>query len=1376
MLCQRIKSKRIIIVFILGLMLLIPNPTTTKASEIDQQYPAYTFSYPRELQYGSSVNEPLVTNGVISSFLVNNGNDSYYPGQLKLIMAPPYLLNNNNNATLFAWGYDDSGYFETIDKKFTMDYSLAGLTSHIDSAQSGSKNWKIDINYQPIPNKRMIVANYSYTNVDTKNHALKIAASLQNPQITKSVTGWSWDNPGTGKINASYDPNIGSGAIISNSTSNDAYLAFGLNVPVSSYSVTTNNEYSTWNSSGGFTNSPSVSNVASHFQYLSHSFGNIAPGQTVKMSAILSIGGTQSEAQTNYLDIYNNLDSQLDQAIHYWNKHWTNSNYEVVTPDPAINRMSNLAHTTSLLSLDNLNDTWFTGFGNNARGVTYLWDTNYTRNGIIKTNSPIVKGTLIKLLNLNLTGNYAYRITDQASLGAYYAYNQFVITQLVYTYVTNTGDSAFLNQEVKGNNTVIDVLNNQINYVHSTLKYDFGEGGNLLEVVPHYVHRVPDLTADTYWMANKIKAMAQKAGRTDIASSMDNIASTALSKTQALWDPTTNWFKTGEGNLVYTTQIFNMIPTGAITQEQITGLLKRKNDFIFNYGTKSLASFDVDYKSSGARGDWDGPGNYIGNIGDMVEDLAYAGDKDALFNLAKGISNWWKWRPVQPQGIEATTGKGIGSIANSTISTSGRYSEVVPNYLLGLIPKLGGMDVDTFNTYPTDWINSLGTVSFLGKQYSAKVSIPYNGHKYSFYVDKPDKESNSFQYATIYSSNGSFMQDWYSQRLSTWADDVNAVLHFGTEKPIIKDADEVTAVSSANKNTFTINNSVSDIKFTTAITTAASNNVTFNVKAKPNTSYTVNKDGADYGGPILSDAAGNFQFTYNGDFTSEHSFHIFHPAKVTNVALNTPVTGVTIGTAKTASTLGLPKQVALVTDVGNVYAIVTWDLNNVSYDPTAKKSQTFTVPGTVALPFGVVNPNNVPLTTSINVTVNKIPASTATVTASSSFNANYSPEKVVDSIIGQSDKGEWASRGELNPWIQLNWATSQTFNKITFYDRPNLVDWAPGGTLTFSDGSTLTVSGIPNDGSAYSVTFPDKTVTWVKFQVSGGNGQNVGLSEIEFYDEPVASQSTLTGLQQVIPGQTFDVSMGLSGVTQSVYQQMYAQDLTLHYDPANLQFDSVISLKDGFQVIDQKENVPGQVRIVAASLGNQGVLPQGDLLKIKFTVKSSAQSTAMTIDVDHVAIANGQGNELQLGGASHGIHIHVPVDKSALNALIASAQAKYDAAVEGNEDGLYAIGSKAQLQSAIITAQATANDPNAAQQQVDRAMTALEAAIQVFETKKINADVNGSGDVTIGDLAVVAAAYGKQQDQAGWNAKADVNRDGKVDIVDLAIVAKAILK
>ncbi|WP_314584763.1 cohesin domain-containing protein [Paenibacillus terrigena] len=286
------------------------------------------------------------------------------------------------------------------------------------------------------------------------------------------------------------------------------------------------------------------------------------------------------------------------------------------------------------------------------------------------------------------------------------------------------------------------------------------------------------------------------------------------------------------------------------------------------------------------------------------------------------------------------------------------------------------------------------------------------------------------------------------------------------------------------------------------------------------------------------------------------------------------------------------------------------------------------------------------------------------------------------------------------------------------------------------------------------------------------------LQKVTVLPASTKPQSTLTGSHQVAPGQAFDVKMGLSSVTQSVYQ-LYAQDLTLHYDAVNLQFDSVTSLKDGFQLIDQKEVMPGHVRIVAASVGsNQGVLAQGDMLKFNFTAKSVTQATYSVVSVSNVVIANEQGDELQVNGASHELQIVVSseVDKTLLSASITSAQAKYDAAVEGNGDGLYVAGSRAQLKSAIDAAKAVADDAKATQQQVDRAKDALEAAVQIFDSKRMSADVNGQGGITIGDLAIAAAAYGKQEGQPGWNPRADVNKDGIVGIEDLAIIARAILK
>lgn len=57
-------------------------------------------------------------------------------------------------------------------------------------------------------------------------------------------------------------------------------------------------------------------------------------------------------------------------------------------------------------------------------------------------------------------------------------------------------------------------------------------------------------------------------------------------------------------------------------------------------------------------------------------------------------------------------------------------------------------------------------------------------------------------------------------------------------------------------------------------------------------------------------------------------------------------------------------------------------------------------------------------------------------------------------------------------------------------------------------------------------------------------------------------------------------------------------------------------------------------------------------------------------------------------------------------------------------------------------------------------------------------DLNADGKITIGDLAIVAAQYGKDSTSSDWEQikRADVNKDSRVDVADLAAVARKILE
>ncbi|WP_136606239.1 sialidase domain-containing protein [Paenibacillus dokdonensis] len=66
----------------------------------------------------------------------------------------------------------------------------------------------------------------------------------------------------------------------------------------------------------------------------------------------------------------------------------------------------------------------------------------------------------------------------------------------------------------------------------------------------------------------------------------------------------------------------------------------------------------------------------------------------------------------------------------------------------------------------------------------------------------------------------------------------------------------------------------------------------------------------------------------------------------------------------------------------------------------------------------------------------------------------------------------------------------------------------------------------------------------------------------------------------------------------------------------------------------------------------------------------------------------------------------------------------------------------------------------------------------VPESSGTSEDINHDGKISIGDLAIAAAHYGKDTSSPDWEQakRADINGDGKVDIADLAAIARKILE
>ena len=131
-------------------------------------------------------------------------------------------------------------------------------------------------------------------------------------------------------------------------------------------------------------------------------------------------------------------------------------------------------------------------------------------------------------------------------------------------------------------------------------------------------------------------------------------------------------------------------------------------------------------------------------------------------------------------------------------------------------------------------------------------------------------------------------------------------------------------------------------------------------------------------------------------------------------------------------------------------------------------------------------------------------AALATVTVSSqNAEAGQAARSAVDGVVGgypTDSQSEWSSLAQkAGAWLTLSWPCPVSVNSIVLHDRPNLDDQITAGTLTFSDGSTLTIGALPNDGSGLTLDLGGRTVTSLSLAVDEASAttNNVGLSEIE---------------------------------------------------------------------------------------------------------------------------------------------------------------------------------------------------------------------------------------------------------------------------------------
>jgi hypothetical protein len=207
--------------------------------------------------------------------------------------------------------------------------------------------------------------------------------------------------------------------------------------------------------------------------------------------------------------------------------------------------------------------------------------------------------------------------------------------------------------------------------------------------------------------------------------------------------------------------------------------------------------------------------------------------------------------------------------------------------------------------------------------------------------------------------------------------------------------------------------------------------------------------------------------------------------KLQSIVAPERITGLPYGTAKDAASLKLPSVVAINTTNGQMNAQVAWNVTSAAYDPSSTNAQNFTVNGTVSLPDGVTNPENISLSVSVNVSVAGYTAKTADPVQNqiSGISGKYTTSSRISfTAIGAGMDNADPNAGDTR-YIPESWAV---VNRYNWEKAPYTASFgmAKAGTYTLSvtfkqqkyNGSAWADTGV-EDQKSVAFTVEQATVT-----------------------------------------------------------------------------------------------------------------------------------------------------------------------------------------------------------------------------------------------------------------------------------------------------------
>jgi len=260
-----------------------------------------------------------------------------------------------------------------------------------------------------------------------------------------------------------------------------------------------------------------------------------------------------------------------------------------------------------------LTPLYVTGSVKGGCNCVYLYNFGQVREILALLDPDAVKMHILQFLRTNcVEKHYAFYPMTGEAFGDWYMVNHEKITGLVYSYIKTTGDYKFLDTNIKGHKTVLDIMvdcalfGNDISKSEALIDYaKYGSVNSHLELRRtelgyEYSHVMPDLNGRRYFTYFKVSELCKLAGKS-MPVLMERAEQLKHLLKKQLWNPQIKWFNfinsKGNKDVRWTVQMFKMFEGNVLDDEEKLGLICHlsPNEFFSDYGFHSLSKIDHGY-------------------------------------------------------------------------------------------------------------------------------------------------------------------------------------------------------------------------------------------------------------------------------------------------------------------------------------------------------------------------------------------------------------------------------------------------------------------------------------------------------------------------------------------------------------------------------------------------------------------------------------------------------------------------------------------------------------------------------------------------------------------------------------------------------------